>query len=242
MDSRKILKQFYLGASPPGPQPGRARHFWSRVGGMARYRTWHLVFGSLAVSAWIVLNLYYYNLLVDLEYNTRAAWSQVEAQLQRRSYIQQNLTQIVIDYSQYEKELLTRLTKMRTSVMGGDLAAKARDANQQSLAESSNLSPLPQMKQMKPSQLDKLFSNILLVAEQYPQLKLTENFQQFSEAIIDTENRIAEWIMKYNEAVNTYTTTLTQFPGNVFGAFFGFPTYEFYIPDEEVLNFQPVEY
>jgi len=236
LDSRQILEQFY---SPvrAGSQPRRARPFWPKAGGMARGITWHLVIASLVMAAWIVVHLYYYNLLVDMEYNTKAAWAQVEAQLQRRFHIQQNLTKIVIDYSQYEKELLTRLTEMRTSAMA-DSVAKVRDASRQAPAKLS----LPQVKKMTPPQLDKLFSNIMLVAERYPQLKLTENFQQFSAAIIETENQIAERIMDYNEAVNVYTTTLSQFPGNVFGALCGFSRHEFHTPDKEVLSFQPVKY
>jgi len=242
MDTRKILDLFHLGVLTSGSQPGKAPHFWSKVGDRARMWTWHLVIASVAVTVWIAMHLYYYNLLVDLEYNVKAAWAQVEAQLQRRFHIQQNLTRIVIDYSQYEKDTLIRLTEMRTSVMGGDPAAGARNANQQSPAESSKPSPLPQTEQMMPSRLDKLFPDILLVAEQYPQLKLTENFQQFSEAIIDTENQIAGRIMDYNEKVNIYTTTRKQFPANFFGAVFGFQMYEYYTPDEEVLSFQPVKY
>lgn len=209
---------------------------------MARNWTWHLVIGSLVVMVWVFAHLYYYNLLVDLEFNTKASWAQVEAQLQRRFHIQQNLTRIVMNYSKYENDLLTRLTEMRTSARGSDPEGNAVDANQQPSEQFSSASPPAQLKQLTPLQLDKLFSQIRFVAEQYPQLKATENFQQFSAAIVDTENQIAERIMNYNDAVNIYTTTLTQFPGNIFGLLCGFQRYEFYAPDQEILNFQLVEY
>jgi LemA protein len=213
------------------------------VSGWARGWTWHLAIASIVLTAWIAFHLYYYNLLVDLEFNVKADWAQVEAQFQRRYHIQQNLTRIVIDYSRYEKDVLTRLTGMRTSAMSDDPAAGAGDANQRSPAGSSHPSPPPpQVKQMTPSQLDKLFPDILVMAEQYPQLKLSENFQQFSQAIIDTENQITERIMAYNNSVNIYTTTLKQFPANFFGAVFGFQIYEYYTPDKETLSFQPVKY
>lgn len=246
MDSRKIIEQFYPGILSPASSAGQVRSLWARVGDMTRSWARQLLtgdwarrmgIGALALVLWIGMHVYYYNLLVNLECNVQAAWAQVEAQLQRRFYIQQNLTKIVIDYSQYEKELLTNLTKMRTSVP----AAKAKEA-QQPPAESSSPSALPQPEQMTRLQLDKLFSNILLVAEQYPQLKLTENFQQFSTVIVDVETQIAERLMGYNDSVNNYTTTLTQFPGNVFGAICGFQLYKFYTPDKEILSFQPVEY
>ncbi len=251
MDTRKILEQFYPRIFLPEFQPRQSRLFRSKGNSVAknwpRYlatRTWshRLVISSLIITVWAAAHLYYYNMLVNLECNTQAAWAQVETQLQRRFYIQQNLTKMIIDYSEYEKDLLTNLTKMRTSTMGSNLADKAKNTNQQPPAESSNLSPLPQVKQITPVQLDKLFSNILLVAEQYPQLKLTENFQQFSTVIVDVETRIAERIMGYNDAVNAYTTTLSQFPGNIFGVLCGFHAYKFYTPDKEVLDFSPVKY
>jgi LemA protein len=248
VDATRILDAFYPGASAVGAQAGRARRLWSimrkvkKSRSTARKWTPYLVIGSLLVAVWFVFHLYYYNLLVDMEYDVKANWAQVEVQLQRRYHIQQNLTQIVIDYSEYEKDTLTNLIEMRTSTMTGDRVAEAKDANQQSPSELSEKSLPDQLRQLTKSELDKLFPNILLVAEQYPELKLTENFQQFSGAIIDTESQIAGRITAYNDAVNTYTTTRTQFPGNMFAAMFGFPSHDFYTPDKELLDFKPVEY
>jgi LemA protein len=202
----------------------------------------YLVFGSLAVAVWMMFHLYYYNLLVDLGFNVQASWAQVEAQLERRYHIQQNLTQIVMDYSEYEKDTLTDLIKMRTSAMAGGRAAKATDANRQLPSEPSEKSSSAQLKQLTKSELAKLFPDILFMAEQYPELKLTENFQQFSAAIVDTESQIAEQVMAYNDAVNIYTTTRTQFPGNFFGSVFRFEMYDYYEPDKELLDFRPVKY
>ncbi len=198
-----------------------------------------LVTGSLLGTAWILAHLYYFNLLVGLEYDVKASWAQVEVQLERRYHIQQNLTRIVMDYSEYEKEVLTGLIELRTSTTAADRAARAADTNKESAAEPT-LSD--QLKQLTKSELDKLFPDIMLVAEQYPELKLTENFQQFSTAIIDTETKIAERITEYNIAVNAYTTTRTQFPGNLFAATFSFPVSDFYEPDKELLDFEPVTY
>ena len=248
MDATKILDALYPGAAPLRVQAGRARRLWSIMRKVKKTRstarTWtpYLVIGSVLVAVWIVLHLYYFNLLVDLETNVQATWAQVETQLQRRYNIQQNLTQIVMDYSKYEKDTLTGLIEMRTSAMAGDRVAKAEDANRQSPSETSEKSLPDQLKQLTKPELDKLFPNVLLVAEQYPELKLTENFQQFSGAIIDTESMIADRIAAYNEAVNIYTTTRTQFPGKIFAAMFGFPAYDFYAPDKELLNFRPVKY
>ena len=235
MDATKILDAFYPGTSAARAQVGRARRVWSamrNVNGMRRKtRKWipYLVVGSLLGTAWIIAHLYYFNLLVGLEYDVKANWAQVEVQLERRNHIQQNLTRIVMDYSDYEKEVLTGLIELRTSTTAAERAA----------AEPTLLD---QLKQLTKSELDKIFPDIMLVAEQYPDLKLTENFQQFSTAIIDTETKIAERITEYNTAVNAYTTTRTQFPGNLFVATLGFPVSDFYEPDKELLNFEPVKY
>lgn len=248
MDATKILDLFYPSTAPPETLSREPRRWWSTIRSKTKIRkkirSWtpYLVIGALVVGLWIAAHLYYFNLLVDLEYNVKGTWAQVEAQLQRRYHIQQNLSRIVIDYSEYERETLTDLVERRTSAMAGDRAAKPGDANRQSPSEPSLPPPSAYLEQLTKSELNKLFPDILLVAEQYPELKLTENFQQFSQAIIDTENQIAQRIMDHNDAVNTYTTTRKQFPGNIFSAIFGFPVYEFYEPDKEHMNFEPVKY
>lgn len=248
MDTRKILDRFYSKDLPAWFAPEKARPLVSRVGSMARNfilssnLTWYLVAGSLLATFWIVVHLYYYNILIDLEFNVKANWAQVEVQLQRRFQIQKNLTQVVIAYSQYEKDTFIALTKMRTQGPGGDLAAKARNTNQQRPARPANSSPLSKTGKMTPLEIEKMFPTILLTAEQYPDLKLTENFQQISAAIIDTENLLAEQIIKFNDSVNIYTTTRKQFPANIFGWVFGFKMYEYYVPDKKVMDFQIVKY
>ncbi len=120
MDAVRILNLFYPGASAIGVQTGRARRLWSIARNIKKARsttrTWtpYLVIGSLVAATWLVAHLYYYNLLVGLEFNVKGAWAQVETQLERRHNIQQNLTQIVMDYSKYEKDTLNGLIEMRT--------------------------------------------------------------------------------------------------------------------------------
>jgi len=201
-----------------------------------------LVIGSLAVAVWIIVHLYYYNMLVDLEFNVKGSWAQVEVQLQRRHHIQQNLTQIVVDYSKYEKDTLTKLIELRTAAIADGRIPKPTDGTGEVTSEPDKKAFTALLKTLTKPELAKLFPDVLLTAEQYPELKLSENFQQFSTAIVDTEGKIADQIMAYNEAVNTYTTIRTQFPGNIFGATFGFSMYDFYEPDKEIMDFKPVKY
>ena len=93
-----------------------------------------------------------------------------------------------------------------------------------------------------PGGLDHVTSPIALTAEQYPQLMLSKNMQQFSAALVEVETEVARVTMAYNDAVNTYSTELGQFPGNVFGWLCGFKDATFYQPQRETLGFREVEY
>jgi LemA protein len=240
VNATKILETFYPGASTSRPHVAGPSQLRSRLFGPAKVRKapkpkrkkWisFLVVGSLIIAVWILVHLYYYNVLVDLESTVRANWAHVEAQLQRRNHIQQNLTQIILTYSKYERDTLTALVEMRTAANGGR-ASKAADAGQKSASARG-----------AESGVAKLFPDVRLVAEQYPELKLNQNLQQVSASIIDTEKQIAEQTIAYNQAVNAYTTVLEQFPGNIVGVSFGFKMYEYYHPDNEILKFTPVKY
>jgi len=244
-----------------------AKSKWGRRGRI-------LALSLLVVTFWAGLHLHYYNKLVGLEFEVQVAWAQVETQLQRRHHIQQNLTQMVLDYAAHERDVLTAVTKLRTSMVTGDGnrgtqtgASPAPKPGDSAAAPSSAPSAAPPKAGPPPSppgappgappggsgaalpidtlsaaELRELAAKILVVAEQYPQLKLSENFQQFSAAMIDTETDIAARTATFNDAVNAYGTETAQFPGNVFASLFGFPEYEYYQPDEKALVFEGVKY
>lgn len=246
METKHILDNLY-----PGATPRRRRRRWlSRISARLKRSSWYLAVGLVLSVAWLIAHLYYYNRLVDMEYNVQEAWAQVETQFQRRFHIQQNLTQMVLEYAKHERELMVRLTKLRVRQQGAGAAA----AGAKPTFKTKTKSPIPkleslesleavkrQLDKMSPRQLNDLFPHIQFMAEQYPKLRLSENFQQFSKATIDTENKIAEQIKVYNQAVNHYTTVLMQFPGLVFGKVCGFEPYEFYVPDRNKLSYRPVE-
>ena len=85
-------------------------------------------------------------------------------------------------------------------------------------------------------------SQLMAVAEQYPDLKLSENFIKYMDAILEFENRIAELRMIYNVSVNVYTTKRDQFPGNFFATIFKFGDYSYFELDVDEKNFFNVEY
>ncbi len=83
---------------------------------------------------------------------------------------------------------------------------------------------------------------LLAVAERYPDLKLSENFRTFMDALIGTEKEISDKRMKYSDAVNNYSTTLLTFPGNIYAKVFRFDSVSYYEADPTARQFSPVEY
>jgi LemA protein len=260
LDSRRILKQLYL------PAPSRKREGWEARLDRAREslrswlgrRSWKLVAGALIISGWIVSHVHYYNTLVELECTVHESRAQVDVQLQRRHHIRQNLAAIVRGYTRYEERVLTALTEMRVGIppqpVPGAVDSPIAPQSSQLLpgrpappAAAGVLPPTVTPPLLAPSappppDLKDLLAQLRIVAEQYPDLKLTQNLQQMSQSIIEAETEIAQRIMSYNDAVNRYTTVLDTFPGNVFGYLSRFPNYPFYAVDKDKLNYQEVSF
>lgn len=207
METPLILERLYR--LPPrkkrGRKLGRALRFVRRaaLGWVIRRTNW-LTCGAVVVSVWLGSHIYYYNELISLEYDVKAAWAQVEVTQQKRNHVQRNLTQLLRYYARYERAVLQEMTAMRTK-------------------KSSE--PAPETTEQLLARLD-------AVAEQYPSLNLENTVRQFSETSTQTESEITERIVLYNTAVNTYTTALNRFPANLFGKPMGFEEYDFYAPED----------
>ena len=161
--------------------------------------------------------MYYYNQFVDLEFNVQAAWAQVEASQQKRNHVQRNLTQLLRYYAKYEQALMTDVTKLRTEASEEELSTEGQTPSE-------------------------LLMRLKAVAEQYPNLHLTNTVQQLTLAVVNSESEIAQQIMTYNNVVNVYTTMLGQFPGNVIGPALGFQSYKFYEPeDRQILKYHELK-
>jgi LemA protein len=240
VDTQQLLERFY----PSEEQRSRGRRWLRRITGRVKRYYLYLAAGLLLVAAWVAGHLYYYNKLVDMEYDVQEAWAQVETQWQRRYHIQHNLTRMVLEYSRHERELLMRLTKLRVGHLEREAKARGKPPAPLPATKGGKVSIRElkrHLERLTPGQLNKVFPQIQFMAEQYPRLRLSENFQQFSKATIETENKIAAQIKAYNQAVNLYTTNLMQFPGVIFGKACGFEPYDFYVPDRDKLKFRPVQ-
>ena len=141
-----------------------------------------------------------------------AAWAQVDVVLQRRSDLIPNLVETVKGFAAHEEKVF------------GDIAA-ARAA----MAGAKN----PQEKIAANSQLDSALSRLLVVVENYPQLKSNENFLRLQDELAGTENRIAIERRRYNETVQDYNTYISLFPNNIVASFSGFTRNDAYFKTDE---------
>jgi LemA protein len=157
---------------------------------------------SIAVFVLLALALVgMYNRLVRLRNRTENAWAQVDVQLRRRYDLIPNLVETVKGYASHERTTFEEVTKARTA------AQTARTVPEQAQAENM---------------LTQAIGRLFAVAEQYPELRATENFQQLQAQLADTEQKIAVSRQVYNDSVLTYDNALGTVPTNLVAGFFGF--------------------
>lgn len=152
-----------------------------------------------------------YNSLVQQQEKVNGAWAQVENQYQRRADLIPNLVNTVKGYADFEKDVLTEVTDARSRV--GSVQIKAEDLDS------------PEKLQKFQDAQDKLssaISRLLVVSENYPNLKANENFLQLQSQLEGTENRISVERKKFNDAVQEYNTSIHTFPTLISAKIFGF--------------------
>lgn len=158
-----------------------------------------------------------YNSLVQMDENVNQAWSQVENQYQRRADLIPNLVKTVQGYADFEKSVLTEVTEMRSRV--GQIKLSPED-----LTDEAKFKKFQEAQ----DQLSGALSRLLVVAENYPQLKANENFLTLQAQLEGTENRIAVERKKFNEAVQEYNTSIRSFPRLITAKIFGFKEKQYF--------------
>jgi LemA protein len=159
-----------------------------------------------------------YNKLVRLRNRAENAWAQVDVQLRRRYDLIPNLVESVKGYAAHERTTFEEVTKARTA------AQEAQGVQQQ--AEAENL-------------LTQAIGRLFAVAEQYPELRATENFQQLQAQLADTEQKIAVARQIYNDTVLTYDNALETVPTNVVAGVFNFKPREYFEVEEPAAREAP---
>lgn len=151
-----------------------------------------------------------YNKMVSSDENVHSAWAQVENVYQRRADLIPNLVATVKGYAEHESATLEAV-----------VAARAKAT--QITVDSENLSEaaLSQYNEAQ-GELSSALGKLLMIQENYPELKANENFRDLQAQLEGTENRIATERMKFNEAAKSYNTYIRSFPTNMLASIFGF--------------------
>src|SRR6476660_7793812 len=180
-------------------------------------KKWGIGCGVLGVIGVIILILVVvaggsYNKLVGLKQNVDKQWAQVQNVYQRRADLIPNLVSTVSGAANFEKSTLTEVTTARASVGQVKIDPNTAPSDPAKLAEFEKAQ----------GQLTSALSRLLVVAEQYPQLRATENFQTLQAQLEGTENRISVERGRFNDAVQAYNTAIKSFPANFYSGMFGF--------------------
>lgn len=169
-----------------------------------------IIFGGLVFIVLIYV-LALYNGLVTLRVRIKEAWSGIEVQLKRRSSLIPNLIETVKGYAKHEKSVFENVTRARSAMLS------AKNPRQAAAAEN-----------MLAGALKTLFA----VAEDYPDLKASDNFKELQKELSDTETKIAASRQFYNSNVMEYNTKIQVFPSMLIARLFNFQKEDFFEADE----------
>ncbi len=153
-----------------------------------------------------------YNGMVSLQQGVDGQWAQVQNVYQRRSDLIPNLVSTVKGAANFEKSTLTAVTEARASVGRVQLPSGAAPSDPSQLAAFDKAQ----------GQLGSALSRLLVVSEQYPQLRATSNFRDLQAQLEGTENRISVERGRFNEVVQAYNTAIRSFPGVILAGMFHF--------------------
>lgn len=162
-----------------------------------------------------------YNGLVSMNENVTGKWAQVENQLQRRNDLIPNLVNTVKGYASHETEVFKQVSDARAKLGGAKTVAETSAAN---------------------NEMNTALSRLLMVAENYPDLKANTNFTQLQDELAGTENRIAVARKDYNDAVQTYNAKIKSLPASLYAGAFGFTARDYFKADEAAQKVPQVKF
>ncbi|WP_042352533.1 LemA family protein [Bacillus massiliigorillae] len=152
-----------------------------------------------------------YNGLVNKEEDVNQAYSQVENQLQRRVDLIPNLVNTVKGFAKQEKDVINSVTNARAKLAGANTPADQATAD---------------------GELTNALNRLLVVVENYPELKSDANYRQLMDELSGTENRLTVARKDYNDQVSTFNRSVKRFPGSLMAGMFGFDEKEYFKAQE----------
>ena len=181
-----------------------------------------IVVGVILVIVFILYRFFVgtYNNLVERDVQVQTAWSQVENVYQRRLDLIPNLVSTVKEAADFEKSTLTAVIEARANATQVKIDPKNLTAEQMTKFQEAQ------------GQLGSALGRLMVVVEQYPQLKANQNFLELQSQLEGTENRINVARQDYNKAVEGMNLKVKRFPGNILASIFGFSEKAFYEADK----------
>jgi LemA protein len=164
----------------------------------------------LAVAGALALS--WYNLLVRGRNQVREAWSGIDVQLRRRASLIPNIVEAVRGYAQHERQTFDEVTRARSALQQAGSAAETSTANQL---------------------LGQALGRLMVVAENYPELRASDNFKNLQEELSDVEEKVSFARQFYNRNVLDYNNRIDVFPTLLIARLFNFVPFEFFEADEE---------
>ncbi len=162
-----------------------------------------------------------YNSLISKEETVDNKLSDIKVQLKRRTDLIPNLVETVKGYTTHEQGVIDSITQARENLVNANSASDLAEADQK---------------------LTSALNNLFIVVENYPDLKANENFINLQDELAGTENRIATSRRDYNDAVNSYNSSIRRFPSNILAGMFGFDKKDYFETSEDSLEVPDISF
>lgn len=176
---------------------------------------------GVIILIFIVSTISGYNKMVSLDQTVKRASSNIDSDLQRRYDLIPNLVETVKGYAKQEKQIFTDIANARAKLGGAQTMQDKANAN---------------------TELDNTLSRLLVVVENYPELKSNENYKALMIQLEGTENRINVSRKDYNNAVDAYNSTIRKFPNSIIASIFRFEEKEYFKANENVKEAPKVDF
>lgn len=189
----------------------------------------NILIKCMLVVSMLVLSGCGYNTFQQLDEEAKASWSEVLNQYQRRADLIPNLVEVVKGYAEHEKEVFTEVTNARSQVGGIKMTPEMLN-DPEAMAKF----------QAAQGKMTGALSRLLLVAENYPNLKADQNFRDLQAQLEGTENRVTVARNRYIDTVKQYNVAVRSFPNNLTAMMFGYdPKPTFSVENEQAISTTP---